>query len=188
MARWLRRGKKLTPTIATSVAFVLGMLGGSTNASAQPDFHPVSSPGPFSLQAALTPNGPMAIVGDTALVVADGVVHIFERDPASDVWTETDPLMPSDAATGFGRALAFDGTRAVVSADARCTSSGGRRRSRRFGEKLPGCCQATATQRLGAASPSIVTRFSSAGPLASHRTPFMCSSGLLAEGWHELRF
>ena len=118
MAHWLRPGRKLTPAIAASVAFVFGVLGGGTSASAQPpELEAASSPGPFTFQA-MRPTEPMKVVGDTGLVAGEGLVHVFERDPATDaVWTETATLVPSDAPSGFGRALDFDGTRAVVAAD-----------------------------------------------------------------------
>jgi hypothetical protein len=86
-------------------------------ASAQPVFAPSSHFGPFVQQAQLPATGPTAISGDTALVAMDGIVHVFERDPSTDAWTEALPLTPSDGAAMFGRAIAIDGARAIVGAD-----------------------------------------------------------------------
>jgi hypothetical protein len=85
---------------------------------------PVISSGPFFQQdtlvlrgAAVDALGPgLAVVGDTALVAHDGSVSVYERDRTTDLWTLVTELTPSDGAANFGRAIAFDGRRAIVGA------------------------------------------------------------------------
>ena len=114
--RCLELGGKPT-TMALTIALVLAILGIAWPARAQPpNLANASSPGPFTFQAEL-PIGSMRVVGDTGLAAEDGAVRVFDRDPATDVWTETASLVPSDGASGFGRSLDFDGTRALVGAD-----------------------------------------------------------------------
>jgi hypothetical protein len=69
---------------------------------------PLSIFGPFVEQTTLPATEATAMDGDTALLGgAGGVVHVFDRDPATAVWTEVTQLVPSDGGAGFGRAVSF---------------------------------------------------------------------------------
>jgi hypothetical protein len=102
--------------LAVSFAMVV-MVGAATTAWAQGPFAAASAFGPFQHQATLTAGGLTAVDGDIALIAADGVVHVFERDPVTEAWMEVTQLSPGDNATGFGRALAIDGAQAIVGAE-----------------------------------------------------------------------
>ena len=74
----------------------------------------------------------LAVLGNTLLVSASqpdssrGAVYVFERDAASESWTETAPLTARDAAAGdhLGEALAFNGDYALVGAARHNESTG----------------------------------------------------------------
>jgi len=87
------------------------------DAWAQGVFDPTSAFGPFVEQAQLTARGEVAISGDTILVSEGGGIRVFNRNPSTDVWTEGNPLVPSDAVVHFGRTLAMAGDVAIVGAD-----------------------------------------------------------------------
>jgi hypothetical protein len=97
--------------------FIVAASGSAPLVSAQGIVAPESVFGPFVEQTTLTPTGATAIDGDTALIATTGVVHVFDRTPGADVWTEVTQLIASDGGAGFGRAVAFDGTTAIVGAD-----------------------------------------------------------------------
>ena len=61
--------------------------------------------------------GTVALSGDTAVVGADGVAHVFERPPGSDHWVHIATLAPSDGTSGFGVSVATDGKTIVVGAN-----------------------------------------------------------------------
>lgn len=116
MSDFLRRASN-TGVVGVAVFAMLLMTGTERAVWAQSVFGPTSSFGPFIPQAQLPATGPTAISGDTALVAADGVVHVFERSAGADAWAEAAPLTPSDGGASFGRAVAIDGVRAIVGAE-----------------------------------------------------------------------
>jgi hypothetical protein len=58
---------------------------------------------------------PASLSGDTAVVVSQGVVNVFERDPGGNDWRQTATLTPNDGTPVSGGA-AIDGSTIVVRA------------------------------------------------------------------------
>lgn len=67
-------------------------------------FAPSLSFGPFIHRATLTPTGLNAVAGDIALIAADGVVNVLERDPATEAWTAI-PLFSFSRVMAVGEIL-----------------------------------------------------------------------------------
>jgi hypothetical protein len=81
-----------------------------------------SDPGDTSLfGSALSRDGDRLMVAanrDSAAGIQAGAVYVFERDPQSGLWSETQKLLASDPTAGlrFGFSLDLDGDRALIGA------------------------------------------------------------------------
>ena len=61
-------------------------------------------------------SGRVSSADHIAVVGGRGVAHVFEREPGGEHWVHRDTLIPSDANSGFGQAVATDGQTIVVGA------------------------------------------------------------------------
>jgi hypothetical protein len=66
-------------------------------------------------------SGPMSFADDIAVVgcrgvLCSGVAYVFERESGGERWVHRDTLVPSDATSDFGQAVATDGQTIVVGA------------------------------------------------------------------------
>ena len=62
-------------------------------------------------------SGSMSFADNTAVVGGSGIAYVFEREPGGEHWVHRDTLVPSDASSSFGYAVATDGQTIVVAAN-----------------------------------------------------------------------
>jgi hypothetical protein len=104
---------------ARRLAFLAVLLSGADHQA----WAQTMSPGPFIQQDTLgfagtvDVRGPrLAVAGDTAIAASVGTVSVYERDTTTGLWAHVTDLSPDDGAANFGRAVSFDGRRAIVAA------------------------------------------------------------------------
>jgi hypothetical protein len=87
----------------------------STKAAAQPISALFTHVQTLTLDDGTPVSGPVSIAGDTAVVGAEGLVHVFERESGGDDWVHSATLVASDGGS-FRQSVATDGNTIVSGA------------------------------------------------------------------------